>query len=94
MTTKIMPREGDSHQIPALGDIWAHVPASRVILSVDGYGERSATLYKASNKKEVQCSFQITVSGNIFELVGWLVGFLMFSSTTRLYRGRAPRQSV
>ena len=27
-------------------------------------------------------------------LVGWLVGFLTSSSTTRLYRGRAPRQSV
>ena len=26
--------------------------------------------------------------------VGWLVGFLTSSSTTRLYRGRAPRQSV
>ena len=26
------------------------------------------------------------------ELVGWLVGFLTSSSTTRLYRGRAPRQ--
>ena len=25
-------------------------------------------------------------------LVGWLVGFLTSSSTTRLYRGRAPRQ--
>ena len=24
----------------------------------------------------------------------WLVGFLTFSSTTRLYRGQAPRQSV
>ena len=28
------------------------------------------------------------------QLVGWLVGFLTSSSTTRLYRGRAPRQSV
>ena len=28
------------------------------------------------------------------DLVGWLVGFLKSSSTTRLYRGRAPRQSV
>ena len=28
------------------------------------------------------------------DLVGWLVGFLTSSSTTRLYRGRAPRQSV
>ena len=27
-----------------------------------------------------------------FSLVGWLVGFLTSSSTTRLYRGRAPRQ--
>ena len=27
-------------------------------------------------------------------LVGWLVGFLTSSSTTRLYRGRASRQSV
>ena len=27
-----------------------------------------------------------------FWLVGWLVGFLTSSSTTRLYRGRAPRQ--
>ena len=27
-------------------------------------------------------------------MVGWLVGFLTSSSTTRLYRGRAPRQSV
>ena len=27
-------------------------------------------------------------------LVGWLVGLLTSSSTTRLYRGRAPRQSV
>ena len=27
-------------------------------------------------------------------LLGWLVGFLTSSSTTRLYRGRAPRQSV
>ena len=27
-------------------------------------------------------------------LVGWLVGFSTSSSTTRLYRGRAPRQSV
>ena len=26
------------------------------------------------------------------KLVGWLVGFLTSSSTTRLYRGRAPRQ--
>ena len=26
--------------------------------------------------------------------IGWLVGFLTSSSTTRLYRGRAPRQSV
>ena len=26
--------------------------------------------------------------------VGWLVGFLTSSSTSRLYRGRAPRQSV
>ena len=26
------------------------------------------------------------------QLVGWLVGFLTSSSTTRLYRGRAPRQ--
>ena len=25
-------------------------------------------------------------------MVGWLVGFLTSSSTTRLYRGRAPRQ--
>ena len=25
---------------------------------------------------------------------GWLVGFLMYSSTTRLYRGQASRQSV
>ena len=25
---------------------------------------------------------------------GWLVGFLTSSSTTRLYRGRVPRQSV
>ena len=24
----------------------------------------------------------------------WLVGFLTFSSTTSLYRGQAPRQSV
>ena len=28
------------------------------------------------------------------KLFGWLVGFLTSSSTTRLYRGRAPRQSV
>ena len=28
------------------------------------------------------------------DLVGWLVGFLTSPSTTRLYRGRAPRQSV
>ena len=27
-------------------------------------------------------------------LFGWLVGFLTSSSTIRLYRGRAPRQSV
>ena len=27
-------------------------------------------------------------------MVGWLVGFLTSSSTTRLYRGPAPRQSV
>ena len=27
-------------------------------------------------------------------LVGWLVGFLTFPSTTRLYRGRAPRQRL
>ena len=27
-------------------------------------------------------------------LFGWLVGFLTSSSTTRLYRGRAPRQSI
>ena len=27
-------------------------------------------------------------------LFGWLVGFLTSSSTTRLYRSRAPRQSV
>ena len=31
---------------------------------------------------------------SLFFLVGWLVGFLTSSSTTRLYRGRAPRQSV
>ena len=30
----------------------------------------------------------------IWCLLGWLVGFLTSSSTTRLYRGRAPRQSV
>ena len=28
------------------------------------------------------------------DLFVWLVGFLTSSSTTRLYRGRAPRQSV
>ena len=28
----------------------------------------------------------------MLSLVGWLVGFLTSSSTTRLYRGRAPRQ--
>ena len=27
-------------------------------------------------------------------MAGWSVGFLTSSSTTRLYRGRAPRQSV
>ena len=27
-------------------------------------------------------------------MVGWLVGYLTSPSTTRLYRGRAPRQSV
>ena len=27
----------------------------------------------------------------IISLVGWLVGFLTSSSTTRLYRGQAPR---
>ena len=31
---------------------------------------------------------------DLVKLVGWLVGFLTSSSTTRLYRGRAPRQSV
>ena len=31
-------------------------------------------------------------SYNEENLVGWLVGFLTSSSTTRLYRGRAPRQ--
>ena len=30
----------------------------------------------------------------LFCLFGWLVGFLTSSSTTMLYRGRAPRQSV
>ena len=30
----------------------------------------------------------------LLRLVGWLVGFLTSSSTTTLYRGRAPRQSV
>ena len=29
-----------------------------------------------------------------FSLVVWLVGFLTSSSTTMLYRGRAPRQSI
>ena len=33
--------------------------------------------------------FLLLISGF---LVGWLVGFLTSSSTTRLYRGRAPRQ--
>ena len=37
----------------------------------------------------------ISVMGiDVVCLFGWLVGFLMSSSTTRLYRGRAPRQSV
>ena len=31
---------------------------------------------------------------HIFYLFGWLVGFLTSSSTTRLYRGWVPRQSV
>ncbi|GFR81760.1 DNA repair protein RAD51-like protein [Elysia marginata] len=65
MTTKIMAREGDSHQIPALGDTWAHIPASRVLLSVDCHGNRAAYLYKSLNMKETTglCSFQITDDG-------------------------------
>ena len=31
---------------------------------------------------------------NLLCLFGWLVSFLTSSSTTRLYRGRAPRQSI
>lgn len=63
MTTKIMAREGDSHQIPALGDTWAHVPASRLLLSADCYGNRVASLLKASDWTERSCSFQITDDG-------------------------------
>ena len=39
-----------------------------------------------------QCYGQST--GQCVCLFGWLVGFLTSSSTTRLYRGRVPRQSV
>ena len=36
--------------------------------------------------------FEFTEGHFRARLVGWLVGFLTASSTTRLYRGRAPRQ--
>ena len=38
--------------------------------------------------------FSFTLKRICYCLFGWLVGFLKSSSTTRLYRGRAPRQSV
>ncbi|RUS78701.1 hypothetical protein EGW08_013522, partial [Elysia chlorotica] len=59
MTTKILPREGDSHQVPALGDTWAHIHTNKVVLSVDCHGDRSALLYKVPNKKEMHLPFEI-----------------------------------
>ncbi|KAK3756082.1 hypothetical protein RRG08_017301 [Elysia crispata] len=63
MTTKIIPREGNSHLIPAIGDTWAHVQTNKVVLSVDCHGDRSALLYKASNKKETRLPFEINNDG-------------------------------
>ena len=40
------------------------------------------------------CLKRIVLNFYLASLVGWLVGFLTSSSTTSLYRGRAPRQSV
>ena len=59
-----------------------------------GYQNRNATL--ASALSYFSHKFGKTVTQNILEkghnLFVCLVGFLTSSSTTRLYRGRAPRQ--
>ena len=45
------------------------------------------------NDDDDMCDSLIAVSFQ-YKVICWLVGFLTSSSTTRLYRGRAPRQSV
>ena len=47
-----------------------------------------------SDNSEGKIKKKIELCCNKMRLVGWLVGFLTSSSTTRLYCGRAPRQSV
>ena len=64
-----------------------------------GFTQKGYHMYLASDAQEVsverekQSSITEDTDGAT-SLVGWLVGFLTSSSTTRLYRGRAPRQSV
>ncbi|XP_059147086.1 DNA repair protein RAD51 homolog 3-like isoform X2 [Physella acuta] len=62
MTTKILPGEGNSHLIPALGENWGHASTMRVILYWEN-NQRRALLYKSPSKQETVCSFQITLGG-------------------------------
>ena len=48
----------------------------------------------SASKCEAGCEVLMEGPSFGFLKVGWLVGFLTSSSTTRSYRGRAPRQSV
>ncbi|GFO26134.1 DNA repair protein rad51 homolog 3 [Plakobranchus ocellatus] len=82
MTTKIMPREGDSHHIPALGDNWAHVSHNRIVLTRDcSNNKRKASLYKGPNKKEELCFFQITLKA---VANSWLCVSKLFGSSSKL----------
>ena len=51
-------------------------------------------LSKKAQDRDVWRMFVCGLYPDRGERLGWLVGFLTSSSTTRFYRGRAPRQSV
>ena len=49
-------------------------------------------IYSPIQRKDLELALQRNYSDSQLFQIGWLVGFLTSSSTTRLYRGRAPRQ--
>jgi RAD51-like protein 2 len=54
--------DGSSHLVPALGESWAHVCTTRVVLYWDGL-DRKAYLYKSPSLSEGAVVFKITKDG-------------------------------